>query len=296
MKRLGLLLLMTLMILTVTGIVYAADPTITVAVEKIPGTAITRVGGTGSIKYNVSVYLSKDSPQVENCSIVAYSVKTDNSSSTDYINGSLYGLTAIWSHGTGTFNGTDGNRTKWNFTMRANDLEDSNDYTFKATCNVTNAGTTRLITGTVTGITVDNVRPVAATLTGPAEAETDTDGQVTFTGTVADKNTTSCSLVFSNEGPTPTLASYAMDYSATSCSLTAQLPMGSGYKWGIAAFDTQNTTLSSYRTLSVRTMGNLPQKALYLQSIEGQASRSSTLVWGAIILGALYLFSKQKKK
>lgn len=269
-------------------------PTLTVQTECIPGTAATRIGGNKCTKFNVSIGISPANPQLENCTIVAYSTLTGNSSATDYANGTLGGLTAIWSGQQPNSTNTH-NFTKWNFTMRVNDLEDANNYVFKAICNTT-GGYNRYVSGTATGITIDHTRPNAATLTAPAEATTDTTGDITFTGTVADKNTTSCSLVFSSEGPTPSLSSYAMDYSTTSCSLTTRLPMGSGYKWAIAAFDTQNTTISGYRTLSVRTQGNLPQKALYLQSIGAMDGSSSGLIWIALIVGALYFFGKKKKK
>lgn len=152
----------------------------------------------------------------------------------------------------------------------------------------------------VTGVKVDNGYPPAATARTPADAEVDTDGVVTFSGTVTDKNTTGCYLIFdSAKGPVPTIST-TMKYATTSCTLEVdRLPMSNaGYYWGIKTSDGTTYTNSAHNQLQVKTQGNIAQKALLLQELGQLDGGSSTIVWIVIIAGVLYLFRDKifKKK
>lgn len=199
-----------------------------------------------------------------------------------------------------------GDSAKINGTLDSFGIEDGiysvGGYCYNSTPHTGSAGGNNVSTITaVAGVKVDNGYPPAATARTPADATVDEDGTVTFSATVTDANTTGCSVIFDgSQGPVPTLVTNKMTYSTTTCTLSdVKIPMSNaGYYWGVKTGDGTTYTDSAYNKLQVKTQGNLPQKALWLEEQGQLDGGNSTIVWIVIILGMLYLFKDKlfKKK
>jgi len=124
-------------------------------------------------------------------------------------------------------------------------FEDATDYIINVTyTNATNGVLHSADTNT--GVTIDNTIPTAATSLSPT---LNTDGAVTFSGTVTGSRTTACTLIF--EGTNPGATSYAMTHTGNSCSHALSNVPESSYQWIIRASDGTNTTDSSSQTTTV---------------------------------------------
>lgn len=127
-------------------------------------------------------------------------------------------------------------------------LEDGNDYIFNATCrNKTNDVTDRLISSVV----IDNGVPTVPTLSPATDTLITTATAQTFTGTVVDAKTTSCTYVIGRGGVSTTSAdttSGTATYSSTTCTFSktfsTQTDNGNWY-WTITASDESNTSTST---------------------------------------------------
>ncbi len=95
---------------------------------------------------------------------------------------------------------------------------------------------------------MDNAVPTAATSLTPT---TDDDGDFTFSGTVTDSETTSCTLQFVGGTTIPGGDSQAMTYSGDTCSLIVTDVPESIYTWFIRASDETNTTDSSEQQTNI---------------------------------------------
>ena len=222
-----------------------------------------------------------------NCTVYAKSSSTANSSWTNlgtFINDSL-------SFVNGTFDSTI--------------LEDSNDYSFNATCrNKSND----MAYGVITGVKVDNTIPQGASSLSPATNTVDTDGSVIFSGTVTGRNTTGCTLYFS--GGNPGSPSYTMTYSGSDCTYTMTAIPEKIYNWYITASDGTNTTDSSTVTLNIDEQTSAGKSALqqeYQKQTQSQTglsilgdgtsgiSNTTIIVVALVIVLVIVIIAKRKK-
>jgi hypothetical protein len=167
-----------------------------------------------------------------------------------------------------------------NGTINSWQVEDGNDYTIK--CQFINDSITapnvRYVNITRSGITINNTVPHAPTSLLPTS---DTDGTVTFSGSVTDNETTSCKLVFN--GINPGASSYDMTYSGTSCSKTLTNVPDQTYNWVIRASDESDTTDSSLQT----TIVNIQSSASQLIASESQPKTSFFITNGKLSTGGI---------
>lgn len=132
-----------------------------------------------------------------------------------------------------------------NGTVDTTVVEDGNDYTFK--CQVFNG--TNYVNATRTGITIDNTIPQTPSSLSPAASSVDTDGDITFSGTVTGANTTSCTLFF--DGANPGSTSYSMTHTGNTCTYAATGIPEQTYSYYIRASDETNTTDSATTQIQV---------------------------------------------
>jgi len=142
-----------------------------------------------------------------------------------------------------------------NGTLDSTVFEDGNDYVFKA----------QLFNGTDylnvsrTGITINNGVPTAPTIS-PADLTTrTTSGTQTFTGTVVDAETTSCTYTIYRAGSPSDGNSGSGVYSGTSCTFTKTFSTSAdnGVWWvTITASDGTDTTSSSTNKYNVNLVGS----------------------------------------
>lgn len=142
-----------------------------------------------------------------------------------------------------------------NGTLDSTVFEDGNDYTFKA--QLFNG--TDYLNKTITGITIGNTVPTAPTLS-PADFITrTTSGTQTFTGTVVDAETTSCTYTIYRGGSPSDGNSGAGIYSGTSCTFTKTFSTSADngvWWWTITASDETDTTSSSTYKYNVNFPGS----------------------------------------
>jgi hypothetical protein len=192
-------------------------------------------------------------------------------------------------------NTADGYSTGLNITFSSAGLEDSNDYTFNASCS----NNTGIWTGgTNTGITVNNGVPTAPTLS-PASDTLITSGQTyTFTGTVTNRETTSCTYTIGRGGVSTSSQETTTGtgaYSATTCTFskvfTDQDDNGDWF-WKITASDGSDTTDSAINVLQVQiapVSGNLAvaqqnQQTSGTELVGSQTQTSYAWVWVLLII------------
>lgn len=177
--------------------------------------------------------------QINNCTLYIKSPSTANSSWVDM--GTF--LNTTLSYVNGTYNTTY--------------LEDSNDYTLNATCrNQSNDIGYKTIT-----ITVDNTIPIAPSSLSPANNEViSTSGSQTFSSTVTNSKTTSCTYTIARGGATSgnDYTSGTATYSASTCSFTKTFTDSNDngeWYWKITASDGTNTTNSATNIVSAQFAG-----------------------------------------
>lgn len=163
-----------------------------------------------------------------------------------------------------TANTTEALATAWitnttdlmlNGTLDSTVFEDGNDYTFKA--QLFNG--TDYVNQTRTGITIDNTVPQTPTLspaTNTQNPQTSSTTQ-TFTATVTDANTTSCTYVIARGGASSgdDYISGSGTYSGSSCTFTKAFTSttdNGDWQWYVTASDETNTSTSGSNTFSVQ--------------------------------------------
>lgn len=166
---------------------------------------------------------------VVNCSFYAKSASTANSSYT------------LIRFDTNTSTGNV------NSTFDSTDLEDSNDYFINATCTKMNKTKFEVIRS---GLSINNTVPTTPTTLVPVTNTVYTNNSVYFTSAVNNTETTGCTLYF--DGINPGSSSYAMTYSASSCTKSLTIP-DQTYRWYIVASDGSDTKASAITTLKVDT-------------------------------------------
>lgn len=172
------------------------------------------------------------------CNIYAMSASTANSSWTQLTAADLGNTT----------------ETLWNRTIVSQTLEDSNDYTFNASCS--NGTDTAEDTNTL--ITVDNGVPPAPTSLYPTGKVT--NKTFTFRATVTDRNTTDCYLNFT--GRNPGSPGYNGTYSGSTCVYSITNIPEETYRYTFEASDGSNVTASSTSTVNVDVGVGTGRKAL----------------------------------
>ena len=163
-----------------------------------------------------------------------------------------------------TANTTEALATDWvtnetdlilNGTLDSTVFEDGNDYIFKA--QLFNG--TDYLNVTRTGITIGNTEPTAPTLS-PADLTTrTTSGTQTFTGTVVDAETTSCTYTIYRAGSPSDGTSGSGVYSGTSCTFTKTFSTSADngvWWWTVTASDETDTTSSSTYKYNVNFPGS----------------------------------------
>jgi len=215
---------------------------------------------SGTSIFNVTVPESDSGGVDFNCSLYAKSSITGNSSWTILLT-DIKNVTGY------------GGENYTNSTFDTTAIEDGNDYVFNVTCQ---NETKVFATNTSTAITVDNTVPTAASALSPT---TDTDGDVTFSGTVTGSETTSCTLRF--VGKNPGLSVYTMDHSGSTCTYSLTAVPEQTYEWFIRASDETNTTdSSSIRTnVDISTGGAKGAAAWLISQGKARPGRSATLAF-----------------
>jgi len=143
-----------------------------------------------------------------------------------------------------------------NMTFDSTILEDANNYIVYAQCfNATSNETTV----SSTGVIVANTEPTAPTLS-PADYTTrTTSGTQTFTGTVVDAVTTSCTYTIYRDGSPSDGSSGSGVYSGTSCTFTKTFSTSADngvWWWTVTASDETDTTSSSTYKYNVNFPGS----------------------------------------
>jgi hypothetical protein len=136
-----------------------------------------------------------------------------------------------------------------NYTFDSTILEDSNDYSVYATC----ANKTLIQnTSVTTGVIVDNHVPQAPTLSPSSNQASPQTTAVyqTFTGTVTNANTTSCTYTIARGGATfgTDYFSGTATYSGSTCTFTKQFNTtndNGDWIWSVTASDGTNTSSTS---------------------------------------------------
>ncbi|MFX0178389.1 MAG: hypothetical protein ACFE85_19415 [Candidatus Hodarchaeota archaeon] len=170
-----------------------------------------------------------------------------NASGTNLLNCTFYAKSASTANSSWSTLSTDTNETasasSINGTFDSTILEDSTDYIFNATC-YNSSGSLHDGT-TTTGVTVDNTAPTAPTLSPADYSSLTTSGTQTFTGTVTDSQTTSCTYTIYRGGSSSDGSSGSASYSSSSCTFTKTFSstIDNGvWWWTVTASDGTNTS------------------------------------------------------
>ena len=183
-----------------------------------------------------------------------------NGTLTEMLNCTWYASSSLTANSTAVEIGTQTNEsasaTLINTTFDSTILQDADNYVFYAICfNETDNETT----AESTGITIDNTIPQAPTLS-PADLTTrTTSGTQTFTGTVTDENTTSCTYTIYRAGSPSDGSSGAGTYATTSCTFDKTFTTSADngvWWWTVTASDETNTTASSTYKYTVNIPGS----------------------------------------
>jgi hypothetical protein len=199
------------------------------------------------------------------------------------------------------------NTTNINYisTINTTKLEDGNDYSFN--CTLLNG--TKNIDVVRSGLTINNGVPTTPTLSPATNTLVTSAGTQTFTGTVVDRETTSCAYVIGRGGTSTTSAdttSGTGNYSGTSCTFTKAFgtstsPTADNGDWYyyVTASDESNTTASAQNVMQVQIASvggsqaleeeQQQQIALTLEQ-EQQRNQTIVLVIIGIIVAAVVLY------
>lgn len=218
-----------------------------------------------------------------------------------YTTANFYAKSASTANSTWTLLASTTNDTSddvFNATFDTTLLEDANDYIFNVTIN---NGTNNIST-TNSGITIDNTIPQAPSLSPSTNTVISSSTTQTFTGTVTDENTTSCTYTIYRGGSASDSMSESgsCSYSGTSCtftkSFTSTLYNGE-YYWTITASDGTNSTASSTNQISIQLPGSggasetfFTEEESLFKSDEGKLVIVILIIVG--IVGLIYLGTK----
>lgn len=202
-----------------------------------------------------------------NCSFYARSTSTANSSY-------LYLANAT---------NTSAGQIIFNTTFNSLLLEDSNDYSFYASCwNATGQSNSTASTS----VRVDNTIPQAPSSLSPAAGTTDGDGIINFTTTVTGANTTGCILFFPNVNPGS--KSYTMTHSGNLCWYQLTTKSEQTFDYIVEASDGTNKTNSSQTRININMQGGnsyLFQSEEAQQISEEKSGKTLSITDGNISLG-----------
>jgi len=277
-----LIILMAVLGLFIVGLVSAFTATI-----NTPSTGGTI---TAASKLNVSVGEWGDNASIR-CALMASSPSTANSS------------TSLIFNTTNATTVTD----SVNVTFSANIvLEDSNDYTFTATCynGTDSTATDSADAASVTSVIVSRTTPTAPTTTHTTDTVFDDVTTKTLTYTVVDATTTGCRIAFLDDGAGPRFTgtnTFAMTYSGTSCTYVvtkAAIP-DMTYNVYVQASDGVDTAVSAKGVFRIETMagGGTDDDVNWSVGLEYMSKSTKQLLLFILILGGGYfLFFNKKKK
>lgn len=198
-------------------------------------------GATLTGLFVINVTNSTDFPSMQNCTLSLGSTLTANTSVSlgTIKNNTAYSYIIVNS----TFNGTA--------------VEDANNYVLTASCrNASND----VATTTATGLIIQNTQPTAPSSITPASGSSVTSAETkTFSGTVVDRTTTSCSYTLARGGATSgsDYISGTGTYATTSCSFTKDFNTSRDnglWYWSMISSDGTDTATSS-GTLDVALPG-----------------------------------------
>ena len=217
----------------------------------------------------------------------------------------------IWLVSAGlTANTTEALATDWitnttdlmlNGTLDSTVFEDGNDYTFKA--ELFNG--TDYLNATTSAVIIDNTIPQAPTLSPADQTTRTTSGTQTFTGTVVDENTTSCTYTIYRGGSPSDGDSGSGTYATTSCTFTKAFSTSAdnGVWWvTITASDETDTTSSSINKYNVNLPGSGGGLIVPLTVSDGEGFFQEGNGWKWIlgiivvlgIVALIWAFSKKK--
>lgn len=245
LKKIGVFLILPVIFL-LTTIFVSAIPASSITLElPVSNEVIEKV-------YNFSVTApnetSYDGTAVElvNVTIYGYSTSTVNSTAVIFLTISNTSTNAESDGGFGP------NMTRFNATFDTQNEGVNEDMGFEDAANwvfyaIFNSGPDANTSTSATAVRVDNSVTVAATSLSPTTGTVDTDGSVTFSGTVIGANTTACNLYFPNGNPGS--SNYSMTHSGNTCTKTLTVPEQS-YDWYI--FSTDETNVSNTAILQLR--------------------------------------------
>lgn len=228
----ALVLVMTTLVVTPGFVSAAENGTSAYTINIDQPTVATTWTTVGSINISIEGFnLVEDANY--SCNVSAVSVSTANSTE----------ALIIENYGNNTNLSVTGNATILDFDVTS--IEDGADYAFTVGCfNDTDIWAAKAV-GLI--FTINNTVPTAATTLSPSDDTTDTDGDVTFSGTVTGTATTNCTLYF--PGTNPGASSYIMTHSADSCSHSLTGLSEQTYDWYIQASD--GTDIIDSSTFSV---------------------------------------------
>ncbi len=182
-------------------------------------------------------------------------------------------------------------------------LEDDSTYVFSANCGMAN-GTDIQDEDTSTGVTVDNSEPTAPSSLYPTEGAIYNYTGVTFIGTVAEENTSSCTLYF--VGNNPGTSSYAGTQTAGTATCTKSFNTNyfaeGVYMYYMRASDGTNTSDSVKTNFTVDTPGGMGFSQQQIEALKeanlkalGKIAISPVLMIAIVIVGYLVLVRKKKR-
>lgn len=198
--------------------------------------------------------------------IVNFNV-TINESREDFINLTFFAKSTLTANSTWVEIGTNAslnisstsNLSSTNIDLRAL-IEDANDYIFNVT-STNQSSNIVLSEDTNTGITVDNTVPTAPSSPSPVDlGSIITIGTQTFSQTVLDPNTTSCTYTLNRDGQDSgdDSISGSSTYSGSTCSFTKAFSTSAdngNWCWTQTASDETNTSASAQACVSVGIPG-----------------------------------------
>jgi len=189
--------------------------------------------------------------------------------------------------------GTFSNDTEviFNGTFNSNILQDANDYQI----NVTIFNGTHRISKVNTGVIVDNNVPTAPTLSPADLSSVTTATTQTFTGTVVDAETTSCTYTIYRGGSSSDGVSGSGSYSGSSCTFTKAFLTSADngvWWWTITASDGTNSTATSAK-LNVNLVGSGSGSLVTYDGINtGDSNNTFLIVLGILIVLFIVLYFK----
>ncbi len=273
-KRIGLLAIMALIAVMISGLVSAA-------------TTLTVVNATGTVSGGAwQVGFTINAENCTNVSLIGSAANTENATA-----GQIKGATAnclINTTGSGC-----------NISIDTTDLEDSAIWVWYATCR--NATTTRELftSATYTAITVDNTKPARCTSLVPAvDAIQDSQGDVTFSCTAGTETVTGGWIEFKKTNPGRKIYTDPVESGSALSLEVKSMPEGI-YEWRYVTTDGTTNNVTTYRTFTVNQDTGAGKAVYYTglfqqqQQLSQQQKRTGLIV---IIIVIVIIAMKKSKK